>query len=107
MSDDRNQLEARLHALTSALVDELISLTPETMSEIQFEIVATPDGGADMGLLENHPDARKVALSQTVYQIAGQYLPLVRQYVPGWKRTLIVLRESADGWKVSVDFERE
>lgn len=107
MSDVRNQLEAKLHVLTNSFVEELISLTPETMSEIEFEIVATSDGGADIGLLENHPDARKVALSQRVYQTAGQYLPLIRQYVPGWKRSLIVLRESTEGWKVSVEFERE
>lgn len=106
MSADKSQIEAKLHALTNAFVEELISLTPETMSEIQFEIVATPDGGADIGLLENHPDACKVALSQHIYQTAGQYLPFIRQYVPGWKRSLITLRESADGWKVSVDFER-
>ena len=103
----KSELEARLHALTSVLVDELVSLTPETMSEIQFEIVDTSDGGADIGLVENHPDACKVALSQRVYQCAGQYLPLVREYVPGWKRSLILLSESAEGWKVSVEFERE
>lgn len=97
--------EAQLHAVTNSIVNELISLTPESMPEIQFEIVATPDGGADIGLLENHPDARKVALSDEIYQFAGRYLPLVRQYVPGWKRSLIVLRETSDGWKVSVDFE--
>lgn len=97
--------ESQLHAVTNSIVNELISLTPESMPEIQFEIVATPDGGADIGLLENHPDARKVALSDEIYQFAGRYLPLVRQYVPGWKRSLIVLRETSDGWKVSVDFE--
>ena len=98
-------VEAQLHAVTNAIVNELIALTPESMSEIQFEIVATPDGGADIGLIENHPDARKVALSDAVYQAAGRYLPLVKQYVPGWKRSQISLRESAEGWKVSVDFE--
>jgi len=98
-------LEAKLHALTNSLVEELISVTPETMSEIQFEIVATSDGGADVGLLENHPDAKKVALSETVYDCASRYLPLVRQYVPGWKRSLIVAREADAGWKVSVEFE--
>jgi hypothetical protein len=98
-------VEAQLQAVTNALVNELISLTPESMSEIQFEIVATPDGGADIGLLENHPDARKVALSDAIYQFTGRYLPLVRQYVPGWQRSQINLRETPEGWKVSVDFE--
>jgi hypothetical protein len=101
----RNELEARLHTLTNTLVNELISLTPETMSEIQFEISATEDGGADIGLLDTHPDATKVALSEVIYTSASHYLPLIKQYVPGWKRSLIVLRESADGWKVAVDFE--
>src|SRR4026209_2621932 len=100
----RADLEAKLQGLTNSLINELISLTPETMPEIQFEIVATPDGGADLGLLENHPDAKKVALSDEVYQYASHYLPLIKQYVPGWKRTLIVLQESNEGWKVTVNF---
>jgi hypothetical protein len=103
----QHEVETKLQALTNSLVDELISLTPETMSEIQFEIASTADGGADIGLLENHPDARKVTLSDAVYQCASHYLPLARQYVPGWKRSLIVLRESDAGWQVSVNFERE
>src|SRR5688500_2204273 len=90
------EIEAKLHGLTNTLVNELISLTPETMSEIQFEIVATSDGGADIGLVENHPDAKKVALSDVIYQVASQYLPLVKQYVLGWKRSLIVLREGSN-----------
>jgi hypothetical protein len=102
----RDDLEAKLQTVTNALVHELISLTPETMSEIQFEIVATPDGGADIGILENHPDARRVTLSDAIYNYASRYLPLVRQYVPGWKRSLIVLRESDSGWSVAVDFDR-
>lgn len=100
------ELGAQLHTLTSALVEELISLTPETMAEIQFELVATADGGADVGLLENHPDATRVALSDRVYACARQYLPLVKQYVPDWRRTLIVVRETEAGWNVAVDFER-
>lgn len=58
-----NDLEANLQALTNSLVNELIALTPETMPEIRFHIAATDDGGADIGLLENHPDATKVILS--------------------------------------------
>jgi hypothetical protein len=92
--------------LTNALVNELISITPDSMAEIQFEIASTPDGGADIGLVENHPEVTKVALSQTIYDHASRYLPLVKQYVPGWTRTLVVLVESEDGWKVSVNFER-
>jgi len=98
-------VEAKLHAVTNSLVNELIALTPETMAEIQFEIASTDDGGADIGLLENHPDASKVLLSEAVYSAASQYLPLVKQYVPGWKRSLIILRESAEGWNVTVNFE--
>jgi hypothetical protein len=101
-----SDLEAKLHALTNAFVEELISLTPESMREIQFEIISTADGGADIGLLENHPEAKKVALSDTVYHLASRYLPLVKGYVPGWQRSLFTLRESDSGWQVSVDFER-
>jgi len=100
-----NDVESKLHEVTSALVNELIALTPETMPEIQFEIVSTGDGGADVGLLENHPDVKKVGLSDEIYQFASAYLPLVKQYAPGWKRSLIVIRESNEGFKVSVDFE--
>lgn len=100
-----SEVESRLHALTNALVDELISITPQSMAEIQFEIVATEDGGADIGLLENHPDATRVALSDAVYDHASRYLPLVKQYVPGWRRSLISLRESDEGWQASVNFE--
>jgi hypothetical protein len=102
-----NDVETELQVVADSLVKELISLTPETMSEIQFEIVSTPDGGANIGLLENHPDAKKVALSDAVYDYSSQYLALVKQYVPGWKRSLIVLRESEGGWKVSMQFERK
>ena len=100
-----NDIEAKLHELTSSLVNELIALTPETMPEIQFEIAATADGGADIGLLENHPDAKRVALSDKIYRDASAYLPLVKQYVPGWKRSLIIIQESSEGFKVKVDFE--
>jgi hypothetical protein len=103
----QHEIEAKLHAVTNSLVQELISLTPESMSEIQFEIVSTTDGGADIGLVENHPDAKKVALSDTVYDCASRYLPLIKQYVPGWKRSLIVLQESDGKWKISVKFARQ
>ena len=98
-------VESKLHALTNSLVEELISITPASMSEIQFEIVATEDGGADIGLLENHPDATRVALSDAVYECCSQYIPLVKQEVPGWKRSLITLREDDGSWQASVDFE--
>jgi hypothetical protein len=101
-----SELEARLEALTSLIVSELIALTPASMSEIQFEIVATADDGADIGLLENNPDVTRVALSNPVYDYASWYLPLVKQYVPGWRRSLITLRQSGDGWQASVKFER-
>src|SRR5262245_13418146 len=100
-----SDVEARLQAVTNALVGELISITPATMTEIQFEIVSTEGGGADIGLLENHPDVKRVGLSDAVYDHASRYLPLVKRYVPGWRRSLITLRESGDGWKTSVNFE--
>ena len=103
---DYSNVEEQLHSLTDSLINELILLTPETMSEIEIEIVSTADGGADIGLLENHPDARTVALSDTVYDCASHYLPLVKRYVPQWKRSLIVLRESEKGWDVEVEFEQ-
>jgi hypothetical protein len=99
-------VETRLQALTNALLGELMAITPDTMKEIQFELVATPDGGADIGLLENYPDAAKVQLSYEIYTYASHYLPLVKQYVPGWRRSLLTAREEADGWKITVEFER-
>lgn len=99
------EIEAQLQRLTTALVDELVSLTPESMLEIQFELAATADGGANIGLIENHPDASKVALSDPVYQIASRYLPLVKQYRKNWKRSLIIASETGTGWKVTVEFE--
>ena len=104
---EQDEVEAKLHTITTGLINELISLTPESMSEIQFEIVATGDGGADIGLLDHHPDATMVSLSENVYAFASHYLPLVKQLVPGWKRSLMIARESDDGWQISVDFETE
>ena len=100
-----NDVEAKLHGLTNTLVNELISLTPESMKEIQFEIASTDDGGAEIGLIETHPDATKVSLSDVIYTTASRYLPLVKEYVSGWQRTLITLREREDGWSVDVNFE--
>ena len=100
-----SDIESRLHTLTNALVNELISITPESMTEVRFEIVSTEDGGADIGLLENHPDATRVALSDAVYAYASRYLPLVKRYMAGWNRSLITLRQSDEGWQVSVAFE--
>lgn len=100
-------LQTRLKNVADSLVSALITITPETMREIQFEIVATDDGGADFGLLDSHPDTRRVALSDRIYQLTSQYLPLVKQMIPHWKRSLIVLRQGEnDHWNVSMDFER-
>ncbi len=104
MAPDKNDLEQRLQELTSALAEELISLTPEFMSEIQFEIVSTDDGGADIGLLENYPEVRNVELSPLVYELCSKYLSLVKQY-PGWKRSYFAFRENQGQWKTTVDFE--
>ena len=102
---DRSELEPRLHAVTNELANELITLTPEFMNEIQFEIVSTDDGGADIGLMEIHPEVKYVALSPFVFDCCSKYLPLVKQYAPGWRRSLITLREGDGNWKVTVDFE--
>ena len=104
---DSADLEQQLQAVTQALVAELIHLTPQSMSDIQFEIVGTDDGGADLGLLDNHPDVQHVALSQSIHQSVARYLPLVREYVPGWKRSLLMLQEEDDGWKVQVVYETD
>lgn len=100
---DRNELE--LQAITKALGSELIALTPEFMDEIQFEIVSTDDGGADIGLMEIHPEVKYVALSPGVYDCCSKYLPLVKAYASGWRRSLITLRKSDDHWKFTVNFE--
>jgi hypothetical protein len=99
-------VESRLQSLSNAIIGELMAITPDTMTEIQFELVSTPDGGADIGLLEKHPDAEKCRLSDEIYTYASHYLPLVKQYVPGWRRTLLTAREESDGWKITVDYER-
>ena len=102
---DRHKLELELQAVTNELANELIALTPEFMNEIQFEIVSTDDGGADIGLMEIHPEVQYVVLSPRVYECCSQYLRLVKQFAPGWRRSLITLREGDGHWKFSVDFE--
>ncbi len=102
---DRSDLELKLQEVTTELVNELIALTPELMKEIQFEIVSTDDGGADIGLMEIHREVKYVALSPVVYDCCSKYLPLVKQYARGWRRSLITLREGDGNWKVRVDFE--
>ncbi|MFN0021912.1 MAG: hypothetical protein ACKVP0_27000 [Pirellulaceae bacterium] len=103
---DESELELGLQSVTNELVKELITLTPEFMNEIQFEIVSTDDGGADIGLMEIHSEVEYVALSPLVYECCSIYLPLVKRYAPGWRRSLITLREEKDGnWNLTVDFE--
>jgi len=60
---DETELELKLQTVSNELVQELITLTPEVMNEIQFEIVSTDDGGADIGLMDIHPDVKYVELS--------------------------------------------
>jgi hypothetical protein len=96
-----------LDAVSRSITNELVVITPETMSEIQFEIVSLEDGGADVRLLENHPDAKGVKLSQKVLDCCSRYLPLVRACVPGWKRSLIILQQAGNQWKVTVKFEHK
>ena len=102
---DRTEVERTLFAVTNELANELIELTPEFMKEIQFEIVSTDDGGADIGLMEIHPEVKYVALSTFVYNCCYEYLPLVKQYAPEWRRSLITLRQDEGNWKFTVDFE--
>jgi hypothetical protein len=102
---DRSELEMKLQTVTNELANELIALTPEFMKKIQFEIVSTEDGGADIGLMEIHPEVKYVALSPLVYDCCSKYLPLVKQFAPGWRRSLITLQEGEGDWKLTVDFE--
>jgi hypothetical protein len=101
----RSELESELWAVTNELAGELIELTPEFMHEIQFEIVSTDDGGADIGLMEIHPEVQYVALSPLVYEYCSKYLPLVKRFAPGWRRSLITLRADGGDWNATVDFD--
>ena len=73
--------------------------------QIQFEIVSTADGGADIGLVEIHPEVKYVPLSPLVYDCCSKYLRLVKRHAQGWRRSLIILREVGGDWKVTVDLE--
>lgn len=95
----------KLQEITTALANELIALTPEFMNEIQFEICSTADGGANIGLIENHPEVKNVGLSPEVYDFCSQYLGLIRRTAAGWQRSLIILKEDGGDWKITVDFE--
>ena len=75
------------------------------MHEIQFEIVSTNDDGADIGLIEIHSEVEYVALSPLVYECCSKYLPLIKHYAPGWRRSLITLSEGDGDWSVTVNFE--
>jgi hypothetical protein len=103
--EERGELESQLWGVTNELSSELITLTPEFMHEIQFEIVSTDDGGADIGLMEILPEVKYVTLSPLVYDCCSKYLPLVKQYAPSWRRSVITLRETDGVWKATVDFE--
>ncbi len=105
--DDRSEIESQLWGVTNELSSELITLTPEFMHEIQFEIVSTDDGGADIGLMEILPEVKYVTLSPLVYDCCSKYLPLVKRYAPGWRRSLITLRETDGVWNAKVTFEYE
>ena len=104
---NESELFLKLQTVTNELVRELAWLTPESMNEIQFEIVSIDDGGADIGLIDIHPEVKYVALSPLVYECCSKYLPLVKRYAPGWRRSLITLRESDGDWDVTMDFENK
>lgn len=99
------ELEDKLGEIISDLANELISLTPEFMNVIEFEIVSTGDGGADIGLLETHPEVKNVALSPEVYQLCTKYLPLVKTLAQGWQRSLITMKEGESSWNITIDHE--
>ncbi len=103
--EKRSELESQLWSVTNELASELITLTPDFMREIQFEIVSTDDGGADIGLMEIHPEVKNVVLSPLVYDCCSKYVHLVKRYAPGWRRSLITLREDGTAWKTTVSFE--
>lgn len=102
---DRNEIERGLQAVTNALCDELIELTPDCMNEIHFEIVSTEDGGADIALRETPPAVQNVVLSPDVYNCCSNFLPLVKSYAPGWRRSLITLQKADGTWNVTMQFE--
>lgn len=99
------ELEEKMMAIVSDLASELISLTPEFMKVIEFEIVSTDDGGADIGLMETHPEVKNVSLSREVYHLCSDYLPLVKRYATGWKRSLFTLKEEEGSWNISINLE--
>lgn len=99
------ELEQKLSVIISDLANELISLTPEFMNVIEFEIVLTSDGGADIGLMETHPEVKNVALSPEVYQLCSKYLPLVKQLAHGWQRSLITMKEGDGSWNITIEHE--
>lgn len=80
--EDRSDLELRLQAVTNELANELIALTPEFMNEIQFETVSTDDGGADIGLMEIHPEVKHVAFSPFAYTAA----PSISRWLSGMRQ---------------------
>jgi hypothetical protein len=75
------------------------------MKVIEFEIVLTNDGGADIGLMETHPEVKNVSLSPEVYQLCSKYLPLVKQLAHGWQRSLITMKEADGSWDITIDHE--
>lgn len=99
------ELEQKITAIISDLANELISLTPEFMNVIEFEIVSTSDGGADIGLIETHPEVKNVSLSPEVYQLCSKYLPLVKKLAHGWQRSRITLKEGDGSWNITIDHE--
>jgi len=99
--------EEKLHELSNELVDELIRIAPPTMPEIRFEIRSTPDGGADMEVLDTHPDAKQMQPNEVIFSCCSQYLRLARDHVAGWTRSLFVLWQEDGEWKASVEFKRD
>ena len=100
-----SEADVRIQELSDKIVSELVSLAPESMTEIQFEIVSAPGDRAEIGLIENHPAVRSVELSEEICRTASRYLPLMKQYVPGWSRSLFILCRSETEWSVQIDVE--
>ena len=100
-----NDLENEIKNISDALIKELIELTPEFMKEIQFEIISTDDGGADIGLIEISEEVKQVSLSDFIYSAVSEYLPRIKKYISGWKRTHIILNEENGKWNVEINYE--
>jgi hypothetical protein len=104
---EQTTAEEQLHEISNQLVDELVRIAPPTVPEIRFAIVSTPDGGADLELLDTHPDARQMQPNEVIFACCSQYLRLARDVLSGWTRSLFILQQEDGEWKASVEFKKD